>query len=606
MPANDNRAMVQSSEMNTLLSDLYLSSPSGRPPLKIGVLLDSHEIIRVFADVLRDIQKSDFARLAYAVYNSPSALPAPPASRSLSPVRLTTLLLNRDYREGLAWDQYQKYDQRLTKVNDPLAIEDCAGLLEGIPVLHVEPITSRFVHRFPEDALTTLRAQQLDVILRFGFNILRGGILQAAKHGVWSFHHGDNDFYRGGPPHFWELHEGNPVSGVILQVLTEKLDDGYVLAKGIFATDPGLSVARNRVQPYWGSQHFVIQKLWELHRFGPEHLTRTAIPAAPYKGKKKIYRRPSNSEVLSWLGPRLMGKTIGWVKTGLKASNLIDHWRIAIRSGGTHVIDADENARMDGFHWLESPKGHAWADPFLFERDGQYWLFFEDYLYAEQRGILACAPWSPAGPMGEPRTILETGSHASYPYVFSDGDDIYMIPETRALQTVRLYRATEFPYKWEPIADLFSGQAVDTSAWKQDGFWWFFTTLLDPRGRGAFLYLYSAETLTGKWQLHPMNPICYDVRRARGAGAIHRHGDKLLRPSQDCSKRYGYSFAINEIVKLTPDEYEERPLVTVEPTWAAGLRTTHTYNRLGLIEVTDGTTLRPVNSFHTAGRIKVP
>ncbi|MDQ6666578.1 MAG: hypothetical protein M3Z23_19535 [Acidobacteriota bacterium] len=550
--------------------------------------------IRVFAEVLRDIKKSTFAKLAYVVYNSAPSLPATPVPESVLPARLARLLHNRDYREGLAWDQYQKYDQRLAKVDDPLASEDASPLLQGIPVLHVEPITSRFVHRFPEDALESLRAQELDVILRFGFNILRGGILQAAKHGVWSFHHGDNDFYRGGPAHFWELHEGNPVSGVILQVLTEKLDDGYVLAKGVFATDPGLSVARNRVQPYWGSQHFVIQKLWELHQYGPEHLTRTAIPAAPYKGKKKIYRRPSNSELLGWLGPRLIGKTIGRIKTRLNASKLVDHWRIAIRTCGIHVIDTDEKTRMDGFRWLDSPKGHAWTDPFLFERDGQYWLFFEDYLYAQKRGTLACAPLSSEGVMGEPRTILDTGSHASYPYIFSDDDAIYMIPETRALKTVRLYQAVEFPYKWEPVRDLFSGQAVDTSIWKQDGLWWFFTTLLEPRGRGAFLYLYSAETLTGKWKLHPMNPICYDVRRARGAGAIHRHGDKLLRPSQDCSKRYGYSFSLNEIVKLTPDEYEERPLVTVEPTWASGLRTTHTYNRLGRIEVTDGTKLVPI------------
>jgi hypothetical protein len=41
---------------------------------------------------------------------------------------------------------------------------------------------------------------------------------------VWSYHHGDNEFYRGGPPHFWELYEKAPLSGVILQVLTEELD----------------------------------------------------------------------------------------------------------------------------------------------------------------------------------------------------------------------------------------------------------------------------------------------------------------------------------------------------------------------------------------------
>ena len=37
---------------------------------------------------------------------------------------------------------------------------------------------------------------------------LRGEI---ARHGVWSYHHGDNRFYRGGPPGFWEVMEDQPV-----------------------------------------------------------------------------------------------------------------------------------------------------------------------------------------------------------------------------------------------------------------------------------------------------------------------------------------------------------------------------------------------------------
>ena len=98
-----------------------------------------------------------FPNCPIVVYNSSSSVSAPPATRSLLPARLMALLHNRDYREGLAWEQYQKYDRRLTKVNDPLAIEDSASLLQGIPALHVAPITSRFVHRFPEDALEAIQ-----------------------------------------------------------------------------------------------------------------------------------------------------------------------------------------------------------------------------------------------------------------------------------------------------------------------------------------------------------------------------------------------------------------------------------------------------------------
>ena len=45
-------------------------------------------------------------------------------------------------------------------------------------------------------------------------------------------------------------------------------------------------------------------------------------------------------------------------------------------------------------------------------------------------------------------------------------------------------------------------------------------------------------------------------------------GEMLIRPSQDCSGRYGRAFALNRIVKLTREEYEEELLHVVEPRWA--------------------------------------
>jgi hypothetical protein len=41
------------------------------------------------------------------------------------------------------------------------------------------------------------------------------------------------------------------------------------------------------------------------------------------------------------------------------------------------------------------------------------------------------------------------------------------------------------------------------------------------------------------------------------------------------------------------DSYEERPLVTIDPSWERGLTGTHTYNQVGHLEFTDGTIPRP-------------
>jgi hypothetical protein len=110
------------------------------------------------------------------------------------------------------------------------------------------------------------------------------------------------------------------------------------------------------------------------------------------------------------------------------------------------------------------------------------------------------------------------------------------------------------------------------------------------------LMLFHAPTIDGAWTVHPRNSLSLDVRNVRGAGAIFRDQGRLLRPSQDCGRDYGYSFTLNEIVTLTTEQYLERPIVTVEPNWQPGLLGIHTYNRAGRFEVIDGKVWRPRRS----------
>ncbi|MBV8831196.1 MAG: hypothetical protein JO108_18435 [Acidobacteriaceae bacterium] len=450
--------------------------------------------------------------------------------------------------------------------------------------MSVTPITKRFVHRFPADAIEGIREKQLDVLIRFGFNILRGEILTAAKYGVWSYHHGDGDYYRGGPSHFWEVYEGNPISGAMLQVLTEQLDAGKVLYKGLFATYPGLSRMRNCVQPYWGASTFMIQKLRELHQFGWEHVQRIALAPAPYQGRKKIYTAPTNSEMLSWLGPVVPGKLL----RRMSRRPTIEHWRLAFRTGGPSLADGGLAPDLNGFHWIESPRGRFYADPFSLAEGGKRWVFFEDCEYRRDLGRISCAEIGPGG-ISEAIPVLERPYHLSYPCIFRDLGELYIIPETGFNNTIELYRCVRFPDKWELVKVLFNARAFDTTIWiDDDGLHWFFVTLQEARGFAAQLWLFHSQTLTGEWIPHPANPISSDVRNSRGAGAIFRSGGKLFRPSQDSSKHYGYSFSLNQISVLSCREYSEKRCVTVDPRWAPGLVGTHTYSRVDDIEIIDG------------------
>ncbi|MFS8086672.1 MAG: hypothetical protein ACMG6H_13650, partial [Acidobacteriota bacterium] len=444
-----------------------------------------------------------------------------------------------------------------------------------------------------DDVLAKMHHARLDVIVRLGFAAFPPRCAAGATYGVWAFNHRDKDHYRGGPPYFWEMVHDDPVSAVSLECVTERRQSGMTLAKGYFATDRR-SLARNQLQPYYGSTHFVVQKLRELHQGGWAWLEKQSIPDGTYVGRRSTYSPPTSWELARWLTPQLLSKAMTTTRRVLKGDE-VTHWRIAIRSR-RDVGSMPNPADMSGFHWVESPKGHAYADPFLIERNGDQWVFFEDISYRTGRGTISCAQVTPEGLITPPQAVAITGTHLSYPNVFVADGDTFMIPESSADNVVRLYRATAFPLEWQTVADLYSGSAVDTSVWTEDGLWWFFTTIREPRSMASMLMLFFADSKSGPWISHPSSPISLDVRNARGAGAIFRSGRTLVRPSQDGSRGYGHSVTLNEIVTLTTTNYEERPLVRLRPTSEPELAGIHTYNQSGALEVIDGRCHRATHS----------
>jgi hypothetical protein len=101
-----------------------------------------------------------------------------------------------------------------------------------------------------------------------------------------------------------------------------------------------------------------------------------------------------------------------------------------------------------------------------------------------------------------------------------------------------------------------------------------------------FLF-YTNDLFSGQWAPHPQNPVISDVKQARPAGSIFLRDGKLLRPSQDCAKMYGYGFDLNEIEILSETEYRERKISSVRPNWDRKILATHTFATCGNLTVID-------------------
>jgi hypothetical protein len=585
-------------------NDYYRISSSDRAPLRIGLLLDSGRVIPAFvARVVEDIKASNFAGIELLIVrnNAKKVAPDPPPnSRSF---RLLRHILDPKLRRHLLYELYLRLDARMKPVADPLAIVDCTASLRRVEIIEVEPAGDKLVQSLPSDVLEKIRLKDLDVLIQFRFDLLHGDILKATRYGVWSYHHGDDEFYRGSPTHFWELYERCPLSGVTLQVLGEESGQGLVLCKSLFATERTLSVSRNRYTPYWGSSDLIIRKLNELHQFGWEYVRERALSSTPYKGKRDVYDTPTNQDMLPWLGPILLKKAISYPFR----RETVQHWRIAIRVNGKPLFDSnsdsDSESDFSGFRWIDAPKGHFWADPFAFEHEGKCWSFLEDYSYEKKRANIACAEISPQGELGQPMLCLDHPSHHySYPHIFRVGSEIFMIPESCDSNSVDLYRCHRFPNHWVREVTLLEGKFVDTTIWENEGLWWFTTTSAEPSSAAGCLLLFYSTSLTGTWHFHPANPISTDIQRNRGAGRVFRSGDRLIRPSQSCAPTYGYSFAFNEITELSKQRYSERPLKTISPEHWQGVAGVHTYNRLGNVELIDGRTPVPLKRVELSKR----
>ncbi len=558
-------------------------SSATRRPLRVGVLLDSLEVQRWQQKVLADIQNSGFAELVLLVVNTRE-------HESLTWFQRIKQNL-RDYVQHGLFNWYCKQDAGRNKQSpDAFETADISAEHPNARVLRATPLSTKSVDCLRKEDIGAIREADLDVLLRFGFRIgtFQGEILQSARYGVWSYHHGDSREYRGGPALFWEMYEKNPVSGAVLQVLNEELDGGRVLYRSHSATEP-LSLYRNRNANYWKASEFVGRRLRDLHERGWEHIEASELYRESVPYTKGLYRAPGNLTMLRFLGREIRKRLLKHAQRALVREE--DHWFIAVRTKSTPRAGL-RDAR--GVTLLKAPSDRFYADPFIIRRDGRDYLFFEELPFATQKGLIAVAEIGPAGEIGDVRHVLERPYHLSYPYVFEWKGEVYMMPETRANRTIELYRAVRFPDQWEPAATLMKNvAAVDASLLEHEGrFWLFANVAVEGASTLDELCLFWAQTPFGPWTPHRNNPVISDVRRARPAGRPFMENGRLIRPSQDCSGRYGRAVRLNHVSVLSQDDYREETIEVIEPDWLPGNLGTHTYNFNESFEVFDGLLIR--------------
>lgn len=244
----------------------------------------------------------------------------------------------------------------------------------------------------------------------------------------------------------------------------------------------------------------------------------------------------------------------------------------------------------DVFHVIDMPKNHWAADPFLFEKDGVLYMFFEYTDTKKGKSVIAAKEIYPEEKANV--VIYEFDGHTSYPCVFDFKDKIYIIPETSDSGRILLLECVEWPYVWKEKATLLDGiLAVDT------------TVFHDGANLKLFVYTLSSEK-EGNRELFVCNLDAekgavsdltllktYSNIDGRPGGHCFTDGKDFFRVVQPGYNYYGerldfYSFSFKN------GKYEEKIAYSMKPSDIYIDRNinvvgVHTYNRCGSFEVVD-------------------
>lgn len=445
---------------------------------------------------------------------------------------------------------------------------------DGISPLRCAPVEMTVIptHKgnstyFSEEDITKIKSFDLDFILRFGFDIIRGEVLKSARYGIWSYHHDDERVVRGGPPGFWEFMRKIPKNGVILQHLTDELDKGLILRRLQFDT---------ALHSYKYHLNRLLEESTTLPlQVAKELIVNGKLEPELSQSKAPILHPPKNLRMLWYFWLCI------WRKIMFHCKNLLqqEDWNVGYYTDPTDI------------HWLNPPKSDYFADPFVIARDNDTYMFFEWFSNRNGKADIAMAKKSEDFKIYH--KITDFPEHRSYPYIFDYQGEIYCIPEAYKTGKVSLYRFIEkdgqASLQWD--CDLLQGTFVDTTLLDHDDRFYLFTT---PQAQShTHLLLYIADNLRGPYRPHYNNPVKVDCSDSRMAGKIQTVEGKLVRPAQNSTHHYGESITLNKITQLNEYQYIEETIKEIKPFWKTAYdKGIHTINSDGGITVFDAKRFR--------------
>lgn len=261
-------------------------------------------------------------------------------------------------------------------------------------------------------------------------------------------------------------------------------------------------------------------------------------------------------------------------------------WEIAYRSISQKEPIAN-NHDTYSYKVMVLPKGFWGADPFLYEKNGEAYIFFEYTDLKKYKSVLAVKRISPT--IGDVHVIFEFDVHTSYPCIFEYNDCLYIIPETAGNSTLQLLKCKDWPYKWEKVSDLATNfKCVDTTPFFTGDKIQLFTYYRAELGFNLYNCKLDLNTLKIEAPQVLMN---YKQNTGRPGGHFIDINGKRIRVVQPATRFYGEQIDFYN-VKFDGVNYREEKISEFLPEQIKtdkklNIVGVHTYNRSEHFEVVD-------------------
>jgi hypothetical protein len=209
---------------------------------------------------------------------------------------------------------------------------------------------------------------------------------------------------------------------------------------------------------------------------------------------------------------------------------------------------------------LTSRHAEQLADPFLCVHNDCLYCFYEEKSRTYP-GKIRVVKYSTGGNATYYNCDLGINSHVSFPFVYHTEAHVYLIPETASINEVALFKAINFPVKWEKYCVLLRGNFVDSHIFFHKNIYYLFATeKISSPGSKQYDYqlmLFTSSELASGYASHPKNPIVRGKKYSRSGGSIIRENGCIYRVSQDCLDKYGREINLFKINTLSTSEYDE-------------------------------------------------